>query len=96
MRQTILFVGLLLAGCNTPPLGFAGIDPVRVQVAHSIFDVRIKESRAHALRINSEPAINLAAVAPRARRAIEQASGCAVVPGSLIGDPVFITAELDC
>jgi len=96
----VKYIGLLgiavLAGCNTPPLGFAGSTPERVTVGQSTFDVRIKEDRAHALRINREFAPNIAFVAGRASKAIAQVSGCTVVPGSLVGDPIFITADLDC
>lgn len=96
MPRPILIAALLLAGCNTPPPGFAGVDPVRIEVGKSVFDVRVKDGRAHALRVNSEMSTTLAAVAPRARVAIKQASGCEIVDGSLMGDPVFITAELEC
>ncbi|WP_296424832.1 hypothetical protein [Yoonia sp.] len=96
MRRTMLVAAIFLGGCNTPPLGFAGIDPVRVEVEQSVFDVRVKDGRAHALRVNSEFAPNLAAVAPRARVAIELASGCQIVDGSLMGDPIFVTADLRC
>ena len=61
-----------------------------------MFDVRVKNGRAHALRVNRELATSLAAVAPRARAAIEQASGCRVADGSLMGDAVFVTADLMC
>ncbi len=94
LRHTLAM--LALAGCNTPPLGFAGVDPVRVQVERSVFDVRVRGDRAHALRLNPEYTNSLAAVAPRARRAIQQASGCRVVEGSVAGDAIFVTAALEC
>ena len=96
MQRTMLIAVLFLAGCNTPPLQFAGIEPTRIEVGQSMFDVRVKNGRAHALRVNRELATSLAAVAPRARAAIEQASGCRVADGSLMGDAVFVTADLLC
>ncbi len=97
MRPGLMLCFLLfLAGCNTPPPAFGGIAPVRVQVEQSLFDVRIRGDRAHALRLNPEYTTSLAAVAPRARRAIEQASGCRVAEGSIAGDAIFVTAGLRC
>ncbi|MCO4847601.1 MAG: hypothetical protein KC448_06475 [Yoonia sp.] len=87
---------LALAACNTPPLGFMGTEPTRVTIDDSVFDVRIKDGQAHALRLNKEFAPNISFVAGRAATAITQVSGCAIVSGSLAGDPIFITADLDC
>ena len=96
MSRKLLICLLFLSACNTAPLGFAGVEATRVVVGQSTFDVRVKGTRAHALRVNMEFAPNLAAVAPRAREAIEQASGCRMVPGTLTGDQASMTAELDC
>ncbi len=87
---------LAVAGCNTPPLGYAGIAPVQVTVGQSTFDVRIKEGQAQAMRTNREFAPNFTYVAPRARTAIMQASGCQIKEGSLVGDAILITADLLC
>ena len=87
---------LMLAGCNTPPLGFAGVAATRVTVEQSTFDVRIKDDRANAIRLNREFAPNLAAVAPRAGQAMMQVSGCDIVPGSMTGDASVVTARLTC
>ena len=92
----IFSFGLMLVACNAPPPQFAGIPPETIVVAQSTFDVRIKDTRALALRTNQEVALSLGAVAPRAIVAIEQASGCTVVPGTVSGDQVFITADLSC
>lgn len=94
-------IGLLiclaaLGACNTPPLGYAGIDPERVSIGKSTFDVRLKDGQAQAIRINSEFAPNLNYVAPRARAAMEQVSGCKVADGSMVGDSIVISADLDC
>lgn len=96
MRLFFFFPLVLFAGCNTPPLGFAGVPATQIDVERSTFDVRIKGDKAHALRVNAEFASNLAAVAPRAKIAIEEVSGCQIIPGTLNGDQIFITAALSC
>nr|WP_309503184.1 hypothetical protein [uncultured Roseovarius sp.] len=89
-----LALAMLLAACDTPALEFHGVPPVRVKVGQSLFDVRMTESRAEAIRVNSEWAPRLAATAPRGVTAIEAASGCKV--RRLRGDQVIMTADLDC
>ncbi|MHA7850460.1 hypothetical protein [Roseovarius sp.] len=85
---------LALAACNTPGPAFRGIDPVRVTVAQSTFDVRVDGLRAQAIRLNMEWAPRRDAVAPRAVAAIEQVSGCSV--SRLDGDQAVTVARLDC
>lgn len=85
---------LALAGCDTPSPAFKGVPAQRVTIGQSTFDVRIKESRAEALRLNSEWAPRLKAVAPRATIAIEKVSGCAVK--RLYGDQAMVRADLAC
>ena len=85
---------LTLAACDTPGPGFRGIDPVRISVGKSTFDVRVDGTRAQAIRLNMEWAPRPAAVAPRAVAAIEQVSGCRVV--RLDGDQAVILAKLKC
>lgn len=85
-----------LAACNTPPLGYAGINAERVSIGKSTFDVRLKDGQAQAIRVNSEFAPNLNYVAPRARAAMEQVSGCKVADGSMVGDSIVISADLEC
>lgn len=89
-----LCLTLLLAACNTPSPGFRDVVPVRVTVAPSVFDVRIKGAQAEAIRINSEYAPRMGPVGPRAAIAIEQVSGCKV--RRLGGDQAMIRAALDC
>ena len=96
MKHIGLLGLMVLAACNTPPLGFAGTTPQSVTIGQSTFDVRIKGDRAHALRTNREFAPNISFVAKRASAAIMQVSGCNIVPATMVGDPIFITADLDC
>jgi len=87
-------VVLTLAACDTPGPGFRGVDPVRISVGKSTFDVRVDGTRAQAIRVNMEWAPRPAAVAPRAVAAIEQVSGCRVA--RLDGDQAVILAKLEC
>lgn len=96
MRLFFFLPLILFAGCNTPPLGFAGVSATQIDVERSTFDVRIKGDQAHALRVNAEFAPNFAAVAPRAQMAIEKVSGCQVISGTLRGDQISMTAALSC
>ena len=92
--RIVLSLAMLLAACNTPSPGFRGIAPVRVTVAPSVFDVRVKDRQAEAIRINSEYAPRMGPIGPRAAIAIEQVSGCKV--RRLGGDQAMIRAALDC
>jgi len=87
---------LLLAGCNTPGPGFRGLDPQRVSIGKSTFDVRVdtQARRAQAIRVNSEWAPGRRSVQQRAATAIAQVSGCRI--SRLEGDQVVIVARLDC
>ena len=85
---------LALAACNMPGPDFRGIDPVRVTIGKSTFDVRVDGPRAQAIRLNMEWAPRRDAVAPRAAAAIERVSGCRVT--RLDGDQAVILARLDC
>lgn len=85
---------LLVAACNTASPGFRGVAPVRVTVAPSVFDVRVKDGQAEAIRINAEYAPRMGPIAPRAAIAIEQVSGCKI--RRLGGDQAMIRASLNC
>jgi hypothetical protein len=90
----VLFILVFLLACDRPSQAFRGVVPQRVSIGDSIFDIRVKEQRAEALRLNSEWAPRRAAVEPRARAAIEKASGCKVA--RIRGDPAMIVADLSC
>ncbi len=94
IRSAIIILVLLLAGCDTPSPEFRDVEPMRVKVGQSMFDVRIKDKRAEAIRVNSEWAPRLEATAPRGVAAIEIVSGCKV--RKLAGDQAMMTAYLNC
>ena len=93
-RAAPLAACLFMGACNTPGPAFRGVDPVRVTVGKSTFDVRVDGTRAQAIRLNPEWAPRREAVQPRAVAAIEQVSGCTAA--RLDGDQVVIVARLDC
>lgn len=88
----IMFVALM--GCNTPGPAFRDTAATRITIGESRFDVRVKGTRAQAIRLNPESAPRLAAVAPRGVAAIEKVSGCRV--RRLDGDAAVMQAWLDC
>ena len=83
-----------LAACNTPSIGFRGIDPVTLTVEGSTFDVRMNGTVAEAIRTNMQYAPRMGPIGGRASVAIEQVSGCKVKRFG--GDQAVIVAELDC
>lgn len=89
----MVLCGLLL-GCNAPGLEFRDVPPTRIHIGQSSFDVRVRGTRAEAIRLNAEHAPRLAAVAPRGVIAIEKVSGCRV--RRLDGDSALMQAWLDC
>lgn len=94
IKCAIPAVFLCLAGCNTPSLGFRGVDPVTVVVDGSTFDVRVNEFKAEAIRTNMQYAPRLGPMGARASAAIEQVSGCSV--SRIRGDQAVIVADLNC
>jgi hypothetical protein len=94
MRWIVPLCLLLIAACDTPSPAFRGVEPVRIKVGHSMFDIRVQGRRAEAIRLNAEWAPRLEAVAPRAVAAIEAVSRCRV--DRLDGDQALMTARLDC
>lgn len=93
-RMMIALAVALLAACNTPHPRFRGVEPVRITVGKSTFDVRVKGREAEAIRLNAEWAPRMEAVAPRAVMAIEKVSGCTV--RRLDGDQAQAFAKLNC
>lgn len=94
MRVPSLLAVALLTACTITGLDFIGIEPVRIQMGQSTFDIRVKGLYAEAIRINPEWFPHRDDVLPRAGLAIERVSGCTVV--RLDGDVNLIKAALDC
>ena len=94
MKWLLIFGLGVLTACNAPSPAFQDTPATRIHIGHSVFDVRVKGTRAQAIRINRENAPRLAAVAPRGVAAIERVSGCRV--SKLDGDAALMNAWLDC
>jgi len=99
MRMLVCLLGLLMVtACDGPSPVFIG-QPVRVvAVDGSRFGVFMQggSGQVEAHRISMEPLPSLVLTLDKAYRAIEIASGCTVVAGSLQGDQAIILAEVDC
>ncbi|TCP27434.1 hypothetical protein [Rhodovulum adriaticum] len=95
MTRLSLFLCVLafVTGCASPGLQFAGRPAVEVTVDGSRFSVWRNGDTAQAIRTNME---RRPGIMHRAYRAIEQATGCAIRPGTFTGDPALVTARLTC
>jgi len=91
-----VIVLLLFAACSSPALRYGGVAPVRVVVEGARYDVYRLGAEAQAIRVSMELLPRKAQSFARALAAIEAATGCKVVEGSLAGDQALVQAELDC
>lgn len=100
MRYAGLGVALvaltLVAGCNTPSPAMWTAPMQKVSVDGMTFEVRQRDDVVEVARVNILAPGRLRQVMSVAPRAIEQATGCFVVPGTLVGDPALMTAEITC
>lgn len=67
-----------------------------VTVDGSTFGVHWSGSEAEVYRTSTEFMPRLSVTMAKAERAIVQASGCTVVPGTMVGDAALMKAEIDC
>ncbi|MDK3020257.1 hypothetical protein [Pseudodonghicola flavimaris] len=95
MRYLMAILGLaMLAACNTPSLPYRGKPATRIAVNGSVFDVRLGEKTAEAIRINREFAPRFEPVRTRAALAMMLVSGCKVT--KVRGDQAVVVAKLSC
>lgn len=85
---------LALTGCATPSPHFRGVPVTRVEVDGSVFDVRIRDNLAEAVRVNPQYAPRFGPIRARAGFAMAQVSGCRVLTVS--GDQAMATGTLSC
>jgi hypothetical protein len=93
-RTLLLCFALLLAACNTPGPAFRGIQPIRITVQGSTFDVRVNADRAEAIRVNMEYAPRFGPIRQRAAVAMQKVSGCRVT--RVGGDQAQAIGKLSC
>lgn len=85
-----------LGGCVPHSLPLYAGQAAEITVDGSRFLVRFTDTRAEATRITPQGAPERLVILSRALRAIEDASGCQVRPGTLYGDTNLIEAYLTC
>ena len=97
MRFSILlFVVAILTSCSSPKSTFREVDPIQVEVDGAVFYVYHSGVEVTAIRTNFEVLPDLLDTTARALVAIELATGCNVVIGSVSGDQALIEARVDC
>lgn len=94
MKHVVILGAILLAACNTPGPHFRDRPATRVSVADSVFDVRVRDELAEALRINPQYAPRLGVIRNRAAHAMAAVSGCRVK--EVRGDQAMTTGLLEC
>ncbi len=97
-RAAFLATGLLVAACDSPSPQFMSSDTSvkKVTVEGSTFSIHRRENWVEVYRTSFEALPRIPVILSRAKIAIEQATGCQVVEGSLSGDQAIQRAEIDC
>ncbi len=96
IRLALLLPVLLLTACDSPSPAMMGETPVHIRSGGMEFSVRIRGTRAEAIRTNMTWNPGIGQIYPHARLAMEQVSGCSVIEDSLRGDTNVMRADLDC
>ena len=73
-----------------------GLTARQVTVDGSLYSVRNTVFEAEAIRLNQERPPRISTAVMKGARAIEMASGCAVLRHSLRGDTNVVRADIDC
>jgi hypothetical protein len=94
MIRALPLLALVLAGCHGPAWPFEDLPATRIEVAGSVFDVRVRGELAEAIRVNPQYAPRFGPIRARAGFAMAQISGCEVV--GVLGDQAVATGVLDC
>lgn len=89
-----LLIWLLLTACDLPSAQFRGEPATRIEVDGSVFDVRVRENLAEAVRVNAQYAPRLGPIGARAAFAMAQVSGCRV--SNISGDQAMVIGKLSC
>lgn len=97
MRFAIfLCVFLALVSCSSPGRRFSGVEPVRVMVEESTFDVYVLGNDVRVIRMNFAVLPTLIVIGPHAVAAMEQVTGCSVISNSFSGDQAMAEARVSC
>lgn len=93
MTRMTLILLVAAAGCASPSITMHGLPAREVVVGESRFSVFSDGRKVEAIRTNMEYSDGIMA---RGYTAIEQATGCPIVPGTFDGDPALMRAEIAC
>ena len=89
-----LLAVLLLAACSGGTPYFRELPATRISVNGSVFDVRVRDELAEAVRINPQYAPRLGLIRDRAALAMVQVSGCPLL--DVLGDAAVTVGVLGC
>lgn len=87
---------LALVSCSSPGRRFSGVEPVRVMVEKTTFDVYVLGNDVRVIRMNFAVLPTLTVIGPRAVAAMEQVTGCSVISNSFSGDQAMADARVSC
>ncbi|UWQ14634.1 hypothetical protein K3556_01705 [Aliiroseovarius sp. M344] len=95
---TLLTLMTFIAACDSPSPQFMSADTSvrKVTAEGSTFSVHRRENWVEVYRTSFEALPRIPVILARAKTAIEQATNCNVVEGSLSGDQAIQRAEIDC
>ncbi|MFN4100053.1 MAG: hypothetical protein ACK4GT_09775 [Pararhodobacter sp.] len=100
MRPLCTLALLCLAACASPDRAFWGTDPQHLALDGRAYVVHVRRDesrpRVQVIRMGYARRAEHPAILEAMRQAAEQASGCAVIPGSAQGDSGVMTAHLRC
>ncbi|GAA6159791.1 hypothetical protein NBRC116589_19650 [Ruegeria sp. HU-ET01832] len=88
------FALLVLAACSAGTPHFRDVPATRVAVNGSVFDVRVRDDLAEAVRVNMQYAPRLGPIRGRAAQAMAQVSGCPIL--DVLGDAAVTIGVLGC
>lgn len=94
MRLSLIPLVFACASCAAPSENFRTQPVTRVEIDGSVFDVRVQDDLAEAIRTNPEYAPRLGPIGARATAAMELVSGCTVK--EIRGDQAQILGRLNC
>jgi len=100
MRRFSTLALLCLTACASPDRAFRGTEPQSLTIDGRAYVVHVRRDearpRVQVIRLGYARRAEHPAILTAMRQAAEQASGCALIPGSAEGDSGVMTARLSC
>ena len=94
MMRVLMFWALTLTGCNTASGYFGQSSVTQFEVEGSIFDIRVRDEAALAVRVSAEFMPEGVEIRQKAQVAIQKVTGCQVE--YVLGDNNIILGLMDC